>query len=371
MRSRHTAVDYPIQALLSGVGGQPTKAEEERIRDFYLRYVAAPEIRQQYAELRDRREKCERLEKKILTTMVMSELEKPRDTFILARGDYRNKTDKVEPGTPAVLPPLPKTEGRPNRLTLARWLVDPSHPLTARVAVNRYWQMYFGTGLVKTAENFGSQGEPPSHPELLDWLATEFIRTGWDVKAMQRLIVTSAAYRRASEVTPALHRKRSGEPASRARSSLSPARRDDPRQRARRQRTAERQSRRQERVPVSAGRAVGRDGVRRRLLDADYVQSHGDDLYRRSMYTFWKRTSPPAQLTTFDAPDREKCTARRTITNTPLQALVLLNDPTYLEAARALAERVMKEARDSRTAGRRSRSSLRPPDPRASPSCRY
>ena len=121
-------------------------------------------IRTQYAELRDLREQSTRLEKEILTTMVMSELEKPRDTFILARGDYRNKTDKVEPGTPAVLPPLPKTEGRPNRLTLASWLVDPSHPLTARVAVNRYWQMYFGTGLVKTAENFGSQGEPPRIP---------------------------------------------------------------------------------------------------------------------------------------------------------------------------------------------------------------
>jgi len=168
---RDTALNYPIEALLSGVGGQPAKADEERIRDFFLRYVAAENIRQQYAELRDFREKSVRLEKEILTTMTMSELEKPRDTFILGRGDYRNRTDKVEPGTPAILPPLPKHEGRPNRLTLARWLVDPSHPLTARVAVNRYWQMYFGTGLVKTAENFGSQGEPPSHPELLDWLA--------------------------------------------------------------------------------------------------------------------------------------------------------------------------------------------------------
>ena len=202
--SRDTAVDYPIQALLSGVGGKPTKADEERIRDFYLRYVAPDADPYTVRRIARPPRAKPRLEKEILTTMVMSELEKPRDTFVLARGDYRNKTDKVEPGTPAMLPPLPNTEGRPNRLTLAQWLVDPSHPLTARVAVNRYWQMYFGTGLVKTAENFGSQGEPPSHPELLDWLATEFIRTGWDVKAMQRLIVTSAAYRRASQVTPAL-----------------------------------------------------------------------------------------------------------------------------------------------------------------------
>jgi hypothetical protein len=131
---------------------------------------------------------------------------KPRETAVLARGDYRNRGDIVQPGVPSMLPPLPK--GAPlNRLTLAKWLVDPSHPLTARVAVNRYWQLYFGTGLVKTVEDFGSQGEPPSHPELLDWLATEFIRTNWDVKAMQKLIVTSAAYRQASKVTPELEER--------------------------------------------------------------------------------------------------------------------------------------------------------------------
>ena len=276
--------------------------------------------------------------------MVMSELKKPRETFVLARGDYRNKTDKVEPGTPAMLPPLPHTEGRPNRLTLARWLVDPSHPLTSRVAVNRYWQMYFGIGLVKRAENFGSQGEPPSHPELLDWLATEFIRSGWDVKAMQRLIVTSAAYRRASQTTPALTEK---DPENRLLAR-------GPRYRLPAEMV------RDNALAVSGllneevgGKSVfpyQPAGLWEEMAFGDgfsmqtYVPSTGSDLYRRSMYTFWKRTSPPAQLTTFDAPDREKCTARRTITNTPLQALVLLNDPTYLEAARVLAERVLKEA---------------------------
>ena len=133
--------------------------------------------------------------------MVMAEMKTPRDTFVLARGDYRNQGEKVQPGVPAMLPPLP--EGAPlNRLTLARWLVDPKHPLTARVAVNRFWQTYFGYGIVKTQEDFGVQGEPPVHPELLDWLATEFISSGWDIRAMQRLIVTSATYRQSSAVTP-------------------------------------------------------------------------------------------------------------------------------------------------------------------------
>jgi hypothetical protein len=229
-------------------------------------------------------------------------------------------------------------------LTLAKWLVDPAHPLTARVAVNRYWQMYFGSGLVKTSENFGSQGEPPSHPELLDWLATEFIRSGWDVKAMQRLVVTSAAYRRASQVTPELLEK---DPENRLLAR-------GPRYRL----PAE--TVRDNALAVSGllntdvgGKSVfpyQPAGLWEEMAFGDgfsmqsYVQSHGKDLYRRSMYTFWKRTTPPAQLSTFDAPDREKCTARRTVTNTPLQALVTLNDPTYIEASRVLAERVLKEA---------------------------
>src|SRR5206468_3503426 len=137
------------------------------------------------------------------TAQVMAEMAKPRDTFILARGDYRNQTEKVTPAVPSLFPPLPK-DAPANRLGLARWLFKGQHPLTSRVAVNRYWQMYFGIGLVKTAEDFGSQGDAPSHPELLEWLATEFIRSGWDVKAMRRLIVTSAAYRQSSIVSPAL-----------------------------------------------------------------------------------------------------------------------------------------------------------------------
>jgi hypothetical protein len=275
--------------------------------------------------------------------MVMMELGKPRDTFVLARGDYRNKTDKVSPGVPAVLPPLPKGLISNNRLTLAKWLVDANHPLTSRVAVNRYWQMYFGVGLVKTSEDFGVQGEMPSNPELLDWLATEFVRTGWDVKAMQRLIVTSAAYRQSSKVTPQLLEK---DPENRLLAR-------GPRGRL------QAESIRDNALAISGlldARIGGKSvkpyqpaGLWEELAFGDgfseqtYVQSHGADLYRRSMYTFWKRTAAPAQMLTFDAPDREKCLARRATTNTPLQALVLLNDPTYIEASRKLAERTLNE----------------------------
>ncbi|MEP7339219.1 MAG: DUF1549 domain-containing protein, partial [Acidobacteriota bacterium] len=198
---------YPIQTILSGISGKRTKEETERLREYFLTEIAPDKIKQQQAELKALKKQKADLDKSILSVMVMMELGKPRDTFVLARGDYRNKTDKVSPGVPAVLPPLPKGLGSNNRLTLARWLVDANHPLTSRVAVNRYWQMYFGVGLVKTSEDFGVQGEMPSNPELLDWLATEFVRTGWDVKAMQRLIVTSATYRQSSKVTPQLLEK--------------------------------------------------------------------------------------------------------------------------------------------------------------------
>jgi len=259
---------------------------------------------------------------------------------VLARGDYRNQTEKVQPGVPAILPPLPK-DAPLNRLTLAKWLVDPGHPLTARVAVNRFWQMYFGYGIVKTQEDFGVQGEAPVHPKLLDWLATEFIRTGWDIRAMQRLIVTSATYRQSSHVTPSLLEK-------------------DPDNRLLARGTRVRLPAEMIRDTVLAASGllnprIGGPSVfpyqpkglweemafGEGFSAQSYEQSHGEDLYRRSMYTFWKRTVPPASLSTFDAPDREKCTARRTLTNTPLQALVLLNDPTYVEAARALAQRAL------------------------------
>lgn len=339
----HLAIHYPIQTILSGVSGKRSRDETSRVRDYFLTYAAPDSVQKLYAELKSLRKKKEALDKDIPTVMVMSEMEKPRETFILGRGDYRNKTDKVTPGVPAVLTALP--EGGPaNRLGLARWLVSPSHPLTARVTVNRYWQMYFGTGIVKSSENFGVQGDPPVHPELLDWLATEFIRNGWDVKALQRLIVTSATYRQSSKVTAALLEK---DPENRLLARGSRLRL--PAELVRDNALA---------ISGLLNTEIGGPpvfpyqpkGLWDELAFGDgfsaqtFTPSTSKDLYRRSMYTFWKRTVPPPQLTTFDAPDREKCTARRPLTNTPLQALILMNDPTYLEAARRLAQRAMIEA---------------------------
>ncbi|MBO0857965.1 MAG: DUF1553 domain-containing protein [Chloracidobacterium sp.] len=336
------AVHYPIRVILSGVGGKRTNEEKARLRDYFLTQIAPEKMRRQYVDLKEANMRKQALDKTITTTMVMMELGQPRDTFVLTRGDYRNKTEKVAPGVPAILPPLPKDE-KVNRLALAKWLVDPNHPLTSRVTVNRFWQMYFGLGIVKTAEDFGSQGEPPVHPELLDWLATEFIRTGWDMKAMQKLMVTSATYRQSSRVTPELLEK---DPENRLLAR-------GPRYRL----PAE--TIRDNALAVSGllndeigGRSVlpyQPSGLWEEMAFGDgfsmqeYVQSHGKDLYRRSMYTFWKRTVPPAALATFDAPDREKCVARRAVTNTPLQALVTLNDPTYVEAARAMAQKTLRD----------------------------
>jgi hypothetical protein len=214
------------------------------------------------------------------------------------------------------------------------------------VAVNRVWQMFFGTGLVKTAENFGSQGEPPSHPELLDWLATEFIRSGWNVKSLQRLIVTSETYRQSSKVSAKLLAR-------------------DPENRllARGPRFRLPAEMIRDSALFTSGLLVPRiggpsvmpyesPGLWEELAFGggfsaqQYQQGSGDDLYRRSIYTYWKRTVPPAALNTLDAPDREACVVRRSRTNTPLQALVLLNDPTYVEASRRLAERIMANSPD-------------------------
>jgi uncharacterized protein DUF1553/uncharacterized protein DUF1549/concanavalin A-like lectin/glucanase superfamily protein/cytochrome c len=343
------AIHYPIHTILSGVSGKRTKEQSDRLREYFLTQIAPDDLKRKHAELKALRKEKERLEKGILSVMVMNERSVPRETYILTRGDYRNQTEKVTPGTPAVLPPLrlhksaDGEEVKPNRLDLARWLVDPNHPLTARVAVNRFWQLYFGYGIVKTAEDFGSQGEPPVHPELLDWLATEFIRTGWDIRAMQRLIVTSATYRQSSRVTPALVEK---DPENRLLAH-------GPRFRLAaelvRDNALAASGLLNERIGGPSVLPYQPAGIWEELAFGDgfsaqeYVQSHGGDLYRRSMYTFWKRTAPPASLAAFDAPDREKCVARRALTNTPLQALVLMNDPTYVEAARSLAQRALKE----------------------------
>jgi hypothetical protein len=238
------------------------------------------------------------------------------------------------------LPPWPKDAPK-NRLGLARWLVDPSHPLTARVTVNRFWQQYFGVGIVKTVEDFGVQGERPSHPELLDWLATEFVRAGWDVKHLQRLILTSATYQQSSRVTPELLAR-------------------DPENRllARGPRFRLDAEELRDTALFVSGLLVEQDGGHSvkpwqppGLWEAvsynnsqKYVPDTDAGQYRRSLYIYWKRQSPPPNMLIFDAPTREYCVVRRPRTNTPLQALTLLNDPQFVEASRAFAQRIMTEA---------------------------
>jgi hypothetical protein len=340
-----------ITRLLALAPEKRTDPQRATLRT-YFREKVCPETKPLHDRLAGLRKERAEIDQAIPTTMVMQELPRPRETFMLERGQYDKKGEKVSPGVPASLPPLPKGV-KPDRLALARWLVDPGHPLVGRVIANRIWQLYFGTGLVKTAEDFGSQGDLPSHPELLDWLASEFVspedRTArpWDVKRLVRLIVTSSAYRQSSAVG---HELFAHDPENRLLAR-------GPRHRL------EAEFIRDQALAISGlldGRIGGLSvspyqppGLWEELasrLDGKnwtaqtYTQDHGPDLYRRTMYTFWKRTSPPPTLVTFDAPDRETCTVRRARTNTPLQALVLLNDPTYVEAARKLAERMMTEA---------------------------
>ena len=333
--------DVPLQENLKLA--TRAKEQETMLREWYLTHAAPAEQRQLHAESITLKQEREDLDWSIDTVMVMKEAEKPRDTYLLARGDYRNQTEKLTPGVPASLPPLPA--GAPaNRLTLAQWLTSPDHPLTARVAVNRYWQMYFGTGLVKTSEDFGSQGEAPSHPELLDYLATEYVASGWNTKALQKQILLSSTYRQASQGNVALWER---DPENRLLAR-------GPRFRLPAEMVRDTMLAASGLLNAKVGGAsvlpYQPPGLWEELAFGaeftaqTYQQSHGPDLYRRSMYTFWKRTMPPSTLSTFDAPDREKCTVRRATTNTPLQALALLNDTTYVEAARALAQRVMKEA---------------------------
>jgi len=272
----------------------------------------------------------------ILETMVMGDRARPRNTYRLVRGLWNqpDKSELLEPNVPSCLPPLPD-DAPPNRLSLARWMVAPNNPLVARVAVNRYWQHFFGRGLVNTGEDFGLQGERPSHPQLLDWLATEFVRTGWDVKAMHKLMVLSAAYKQTSNVSEA---SLSGDPVNKWISR-------GPRFRL----TA--QAIRDQALAIS-GLLVDKLGGEPVLpyqpagvwLDfslgkIEYKQGTGDDLYRRSVYTFWRRPLGPTMY--FDNPGRQVCTVRTSRTNTPLHALTTLNDTTYIESARVLAERLL------------------------------
>ena len=287
-------------------------------------------------------EKREIRERSAITLVMEEKADTKPMAHILFRGQYDQQRDKVDPNVPAALPPMPASFPR-NRLGLAQWLVDPANPLTARVTVNRFWQEVFGTGLVKTAEDFGSQGQAPSHPELLDWLAVEFRESGWDVKQFFKLLVTSATYRQSAQTT---EEKLKVDPENRLLSRGPRFRMDGEMVR--------------DYALAASGLLVSTiggpsvkpyqpDGVWETVAMIGsntrfYKRGAGEDLYRRSLYTFWKRSAPPASMDIFNAPTRETCTVRRERTDTPLQALVTMNDQQFVEAARNLAQRALRES---------------------------
>ncbi len=324
-----------------------SEAQAKEIRDYFVAhaYAKTKDVTTPLrAKLTETEEKRKAIEKKFPTTLVFREKGgEPKPAYLLKRGEYDQRGEKVGRAVPAFLPPLPP--GEPvNRLGLARWLVAPNHPLTARVAVNRFWLQVFGTGIVKTAEDFGAQGEPPSHPELLDWLAVRFREDGWDIKRFLKRLVMSAAYRQSSRVTP---EKLAKDPGNRLLSRGPRYRLDAEMLRDQAMFVSgllvEEVGGPSVKPPQPAGlwEAVGYSGSN----TVRFVADHGvEKVHRRSLYTFWKRTSAPPQMTTFDAPSRESCTVRRERTNTPLQALLLMNEPQLVEASRALAERTLRDA---------------------------
>ena len=337
-----------IDTLAAIPPAERTSADRAKLRAFFLDQPAPEAIRTVYQRVVALRDKQRALTDTIPTVMVMQELPTPRESFVLIRGEYDKPGKPVTPGVPAILPPLGEHSPN-NRLGFAQWLVDPANPLTARVTVNRFWRMLFGTGLVKTEEDFGVGGERPSHPELLDWLATEFVASGWNTRHMLREIVSSATYRQSSRV---------GQPVSpQGAATVSLPARNDPENRllARGPRFRLPAEVIRDQALAASGlltETVGGPSVRPyqpaglweelTISSGPYKHDNAPNLYRRSMYTFWKRTVAPPTMVTFDATARESCTVRRSRTNTPLQALALMNDVTFVEAARALAQRVMR-----------------------------
>jgi hypothetical protein len=353
-----------LRDVAAALAVEPAKRDDAQKALLRTRYRRDhwPEWKGMARELADFRGKETALLDKVPFTLVFKERGTPREAYILKRGEYDKRGDKVARHLPAMLPPLPK-DAPLNRLGVAKWVLDPSHPLTARVTVNRYWQQVFGTGLVKTSEDFGLQGEPPSHPELLDWLASQFVAEGWDVKKFMRRLVMSATYRQSSKVTPELVRR---DPDNRL-LARGPRFRMDA-EMVRDQvlflsgLLVEQVGGPSVKPPQPEGlwEAVGYTGSNTYRFARD---AEREKVFRRSMYIFWKRTSAPPQMTMFDAPSREACIARRERTNTPLQALLLMNEPQCFEAARHLAQKAIKEggsAPESRAAWMLRRCTQRP-----------
>jgi hypothetical protein len=316
----------------------------ETDRQALLAYYVAekdPATRDTVARLHDvDADRCKIMQRSAVTLVQQEKADSQPTAHVLYRGLYDQMREEVKPNVPAVLPPMPQSTPR-NRLGLAEWLVDPANPLMTRVTVNRLWQHIFGTGIVKTADDFGSQGEAPSHPELLDWLAVEFREKDWDVKKTVRLLVTSSTYRQAAIATPdKIEHDRDNRLLSRG-----------PRFRMDGEMVRDfALSASGLLVPTIGGpsvkpyqppkvwETVAMDVSNTRV----YKQDSGDALYRRSLYTFWKRSAPPPSMEIFDAPSREECVVRRERTDTPLQALVTMNDPQFIEAARVLAQNALQ-----------------------------
>jgi hypothetical protein len=340
-------VPVEINKLLKDGARKRKPDQEQTLRDYYLTNVCAA-TKEQFTSLAKERNSLQRerdeIAKNIPSTFIWNDLEKPRDSFVMIRGQYDKPGDKVEPATPAIFPPLKKAspDGRATRLDLANWLVSPEHPLTARVTVNRLWQRFFGTGIVKTSFDFGSQGSVPTHPELLDWLAVTFRESGWDTRKMIRLMLTSVTFRQSSVVTTEL--------VQRDPENLLYAR--GPRFRLDAEQLRDNALYLSGLMNLEMGgkgvkpyqppniwEPVGFGGSNTRF----YKQDEGAALYRRSLYVFLKRTAPPPFMTNFDAPNREQACTVRERSNTPLQALQLMNDVQHFEAARSFAERIMTE----------------------------
>jgi hypothetical protein len=339
-----------------------TTEQLEVLRRFYV-VRHDPVFAELSAQVEQLKKQLANEELQLPTTLVYRERSSPRPAHVLVRGQYDQRGERVERDTPPFLPPMEGDQPR-DRLALANWLVLPEHPLTSRVAVNQLWQQLFGVGLVKTAEDFGSQGTPPSHPELLDWLAVEFRESGWDVKAMLKLIMMSATYRQASAATPQLFER---DPENRL-LARGPRFRLDAE--TLRDQALALSGLLVNRIggpsvkppqPADLWYAVGYSGSNTVKFVAD---EGADKIYRRSLYTFWKRTAPPPQMSILDAPSREACIARRERTNTPTQALLLMNEPQYVEAARHFAERILREgpaAPRARAAWAFEQATMRPP----------